>query len=95
MLAKLNIFISKWIRKFKTLKKSWSFIKNHQLETKLTLKKSNQLKLKLWNRVKNIPLVLPSFLIKIWGKSVKGFMFYDRAHKQNDRQKEITNYMSL
>ena len=30
----------------------------------------------------NISVVLPSSSVKIWEKSVKGFMSYDQTHKQ-------------
>ena len=33
---------------------------------------------------------LPSSPIKIWGKSVQGFLSYDRKNKQTDRQIENT-----
>ena len=35
---------------------------------------------------KNIPVVLPSFLIKNWGESVKRFLCYDRKNKQLQKQ---------
>ena len=38
------------------------------------------------NQVKNISVALSSSQIKIWGKSVKGFMSYDRTHKQTNKQ---------
>ena len=38
------------------------------------------------SQAKNIPVVLPSSPIKIRGKSVKGFLSYDRTNKQPDRQ---------
>ena len=38
------------------------------------------------NQALNIPVVLPSFKIKIWGKLVKGFMSYDRTYKQTSNQ---------
>lgn len=34
--------------------------------------------------IKNIPVVLPSYPIKIWGKSVKTFLGYSRTYKQTD-----------
>ena len=37
-------------------------------------------------QAKKNPLVLPSFPIKIWGKSVKGFISYDRTSKQTNTQ---------
>ena len=36
----------------------------------------------LKNQAKNIPVVLPSSPIKIWGKSVQWFLSYDRSYKQ-------------
>ncbi len=40
------------------------------------------LNLKIRNQEKNIPVGLPSSPIKILGKSVKGFLSYDRTDKQ-------------
>jgi len=37
------------------------------------------------NQDKNIPMVLPSSPIKIWGESVKGIISYDRTYKQTNR----------
>ena len=37
------------------------------------------------NQALNIPVVLTSFKIKIWGKLVKGFMSYDLTYKQANR----------
>ena len=52
------------------------------------------LNLESQNQAKNIPVDLPSSPIKIWGKSVQGFLSYDRTKKQTnrqtDRQSEIT-----
>ena len=42
------------------------------------------------NQAKNIPVGLPSCIIKVCGKSVPGFLIYDRTNKQTDRQREIT-----
>jgi len=42
------------------------------------------------NQAKNIPVALPSSLIKIFGKSVQGFLSYDQTNKQTDTQTEIT-----
>ena len=36
---------------------------------------------------KNIPVGLPSSPIKIWGKSVLGFLSYDRTNRQTDKQR--------
>ena len=44
------------------------------LETMFSLKPS-----------KNIPVVFMSYSVKIWGKSVKGFLNYDWTYKQTDR----------
>ena len=41
------------------------------------------------NQVKNISVALSSSLIQIGGKSVKGFVSYDRTHKQTNRQTNI------
>ena len=35
-------------------------------------------------QAKNIPVVLPSSPIKIWDKSVKGFMSYDQINNQTE-----------
>ena len=45
-------------------------------------KKVNPLHLDSKHQVKNISMALPSYSIKIWGKSVKGFLSYDRKNKQ-------------
>ena len=42
------------------------------------------------NQTKSIPVGLPRSPIKIWGKSVQGFLSYDRKNKQKDRQIEVT-----
>jgi len=55
-------------------------------ETKFLLSMSTHLESQ--NQAKNISLALPSFPIKIWGKSVLGFLSYDRTNKQT-RQTEI------
>ena len=34
------------------------------------------------NQVKNISVILPSSTIKLWDKSIRGFMSYDRTYKQ-------------
>ena len=44
--------------------------------------KVNLLKLDSQNQAKNNPVGLPSSPIKIWGKSVQGFMSYDFTCKQ-------------
>ena len=51
-------------------------------------------RLNLFYQAKSIPLVLPSYPIQIWGKSVKGFLSYDRTYKfeQTNIQTEITFY---
>ena len=36
------------------------------------------------NQAKNISVILLRSPIKIWGKSVTGFMIYDRIHKQTE-----------
>ena len=41
------------------------------------------------NKANNIPVVLPSFPIKI-GKSVRGFMSYERIYKQTNRADNFT-----
>ena len=38
----------------------------------------------------NIPLILPSYTIKILCKSVKGFMSYDRTYKQTKRDSTLS-----
>ena len=50
----------------------------------------DHLKLESQNQAKNVPGGLPSSPIKINGKSVQGFLSYDRTNKQTDRQTEIT-----
>ena len=53
--------------------------------------KVDSLNLESQNQAKNISVDLPSSPIKIWGKSVKRFLSYDRTNKQTaDRQTEIT-----
>ena len=49
------------------------------------------LNLESQSQTKNIPLVLPSFPVKIWGKSVKGFLSFDRTR----RQTEITTFLYI
>ena len=41
------------------------------------------LNLESQNQAKNIPVGLSSSQIKIWGKSVQGFLSYDRTDKQS------------
>ena len=43
------------------------------------------LNLESQNQVMNISVGLPTSPIKIWRKSVKGFLISDRTHKQTDR----------
>ena len=46
------------------------------------------LNLEYQNQAKNIPVVLSSFPIKIWGKLDMGFLSYDQTYKhENDNQK--------
>ena len=47
----------------------------------------NQNFLNLKSLAKNIPVVIPSSLIKILDKLVKGFPNYDRTNKQTDKQR--------
>ena len=49
------------------------------------------LNLESQNLAKNIPVGLPSYPIKFWGKSVQGFASYDRTNKQTEKKdyKEI------
>ena len=44
----------------------------------------DQLNLESQNQAKNISVGLPSSPIKIWGKSVQGFLSYDQTNKQTD-----------
>jgi len=44
----------------------------------------NPIKLESQNQAKNIPVVLSSSPIKIWGKTVKVFMTYDWTYKQTN-----------
>ena len=46
--------------------------------------KVDPLNLESQNKAKNIPVILSSLPIKIWGKSVQGFLSYDRTHKQTE-----------
>ena len=64
-----------------------SNIYNASLGTRICLdfSKVSHLNLESQNYFKNIPVVLPSTLIKIWGKSVKRFLSYDRTYKQTNR----------
>ena len=55
------------------------------LETKFLLLKSTHLTLNLKTKLRTFPVGLPSFPIKIWGKSVQGFLSL-RSDKQTDRQ---------
>ena len=43
------------------------------------------LNLKSQNQTKNIPVVLPSYPIKIWGKSILEFLSYDLTNQQTNR----------
>ena len=52
--------------------------------------KVDLLNVEFLNQTKSIPVGLPRSPIKIWGKSVQGFLSYDRKNKQTDRQTEIT-----
>ena len=47
--------------------------------------KVDPLNLDSQSQANNIPLVVPSSPIKIWGKSVLRFIRYDRAYKQTNR----------
>ena len=40
------------------------------------------LNLESQNQTKNIPVTFPSSTIKMWGKSVEGFLSYDLTNKQ-------------
>ena len=42
------------------------------------------LNLEFQNQAMNIPVVLPSSSIHIWGKLVKGFLSYDQTCKQTE-----------
>ena len=44
--------------------------------------------LKSQNQAKNIPVVLPSSPIQIWGKSVQGFMSYDQTYTNKQKNKD-------
>ena len=44
----------------------------------------DSLNLESWNQDKNILVGLPSSTITVGGKSVKGFLSYDRTNKQID-----------
>ena len=59
------------------------------------LYKVNPLKLALPDlaKKKNITMVLLNSPIKIRGKSVKGFMSYDLADRQTDREIETTTFI--
>ena len=50
--------------------------------------------LRISEQAKNIPVALPSFPVKIRGKSVQGFLSYDRKnkHTKTDRKTEITTF---
>ena len=54
-------------------------------ESKFSLLKFDPLNLESQNRAENIPVSLSSSPIKIWGKSVQGFLSYDRINKQTNR----------
>jgi len=43
------------------------------------------LNLESQNQAKNIPVALPRSPTKVWGKSVNGFLSYDRINKQTNR----------
>ena len=47
--------------------------------------KVDQLNVESQNQAKDLPVGLPSSPIKIWGKSVQGFLSYDRTNKQTER----------
>ena len=49
-------------------------------------KKFKEINLEFLNHAKNIPVILRSSPIKIWGKLVKGFITYDRTYKPTDRK---------
>ena len=51
--------------------------------------KFDSLNLESQNQAKNISIGLPSSPIQIWGKSIQGFLSYDRTNKQTKRQAEI------
>ena len=54
--------------------------------------KVDLLNLESQNQAKNISVGLPISPIKIWGKSVQGFLSYDRTNKQTDWQTDrLTN----
>ena len=55
--------------------------------------KVNPFKLTLPDLAKNITMVLLNSPIKIRGKSVKGFMSYDLADRQTDREIETTTFI--
>ena len=56
--------------------------RNQVFHTKNFATKVNPPNWELCKQTKNIPVVLPSFPIKTWGKSIKGFMSYDQTYKQ-------------
>ena len=56
------------------------------------LYKSQSITLRPFNQANNILVVLQSFPIKIWGKSVKGFLSYDRTYKHH-KQRFLPNYI--
>ena len=47
----------------------------------------DSLNLESQNQAKNIPVVISSFPIKIWGKLVMGFLSYDQTYVQIDNKK--------
>ena len=60
--------------------------------------KVDPLNLESQNQAKNSLVGLPSSTIKIWGKSVKELLSYDRRNKQTDKQKlqlYIHRYFSI
>ena len=46
----------------------------------------DSLNIKSQNQAENIPVVLPCSPIKIWGKSVKVLLSYDRTYKQTNEE---------
>ena len=49
---------------------------------KVFFERVNLFNKELLNHAKNLPVVLTSSSVKIWGKSLKGFQSYDQTYKQ-------------
>jgi len=75
----------KFLQFLQPFTRTWTILPGNQIFAI----KVDTLYLKFHNQAKNITMCLPSSPLIIWGKSVQGFLSYDRAHKQTDKQRLV------